>query len=145
MILLALALLLAGAWIGARGMRGLGRSARGLVTGPWRPGAAVLGGLIGFAGLALLARGEWAPGAVMIAAGALAAVGARKRRPAAPAAVRPGRREAAALLGVAEDASPAEVEAAHRRLIRTVHPDAGGTAGLAAQLNAARETLLRRR
>ncbi|HET6970801.1 MAG TPA: molecular chaperone DnaJ, partial [Phenylobacterium sp.] len=33
-------------------------------------------------------------------------------------------------------------QAAYARLIRAVHPDKGGTAGLAAQLNAARDRML---
>ena len=50
--------------------------------------------------------------------------------------------EARTLLGVGEGASVDEIRAAHRRLIAKVHPDAGGSAGLAAQLNAARDALL---
>ena len=53
------------------------------------------------------------------------------------------RAEAAATLGVAETASRGEIDAAFRRLIQRVHPDRGGAPGLAAQLNAARATLLR--
>ena len=46
--------------------------------------------------------------------------------------------------GVAPDASDEVVQAAYLRLIRRVHPDAGGAEGLAAQLNAARDTMARR-
>ena len=145
-LLLALAILLAGAWIGARGMRRFGASLRRVGDGTWRPGAAVVGGLLGFTALALLARGEWAPALGLLALGALAAFGARRPAPrlrtAAPAA-RMGRGEAARVLGVGVDAPAGEVEAAYRRLMRAVHPDAGGTAGLAAQLNAARDAMLR--
>lgn len=49
--------------------------------------------------------------------------------------------QARAILGVAEGASRDEIEAAYRRLIRRAHPDQGGTSGLAAQLNAARDRL----
>jgi curved DNA-binding protein CbpA len=38
-----------------------------------------------------------------------------------------------------------EVRAAYARLIQMAHPDKGGTAGLAAQLNAARDRLIKRR
>ncbi len=50
--------------------------------------------------------------------------------------------EARTLLGVRDDADVEEIRAAHRRLIAKVHPDAGGSAGLASQLNAARDFLL---
>jgi hypothetical protein len=46
------------------------------------------------------------------------------------------------LLGVAPDADGEAIRAAHRRLIARVHPDAGGSLALAAQVNAARDTLL---
>ncbi len=52
--------------------------------------------------------------------------------------------KARALLGVAPDADAAEIRAAHRKLIASVHPDRGGTEALAAQLNAARDLLLAR-
>lgn len=52
------------------------------------------------------------------------------------------RAEAAALLGVAEDASEEEIDAAYRKLMAKVHPDAGGTSALAQQLNTARDILL---
>lgn len=51
---------------------------------------------------------------------------------------------ARALLGVGGDASAPEIQTAYLRLIRTVHPDRGGTSGLAAELNAARDRLLGR-
>ena len=54
------------------------------------------------------------------------------------------RAEASRLLDVSPSASPEEVRAAHRRLVARVHPDAGGSADLAAQVNAARDALLRR-
>jgi DnaJ homolog subfamily C member 19 len=52
--------------------------------------------------------------------------------------------EAAKLLDVAPDADPEAIVAAHKRLIAKVHPDAGGTAELAARINQARDVLLRR-
>jgi DnaJ domain len=51
--------------------------------------------------------------------------------------------QARAILGVAQNATRAEIEAAYRHLIRRTHPDQGGTSGLAAQLNAARDRLLK--
>ena len=50
--------------------------------------------------------------------------------------------EARALLGVGEGASSDDIRAAHRRLIAKVHPDAGGSQGLATRVNAARDALL---
>lgn len=52
------------------------------------------------------------------------------------------REQAAEILGIAVDASPAEVRAAHRRLMGKVHPDKGGNDYLASQLNNARDKLL---
>ena len=63
------------------------------------------------------------------------------RRHMAPAAsMRPS--EARTLLGVGEEASADDIRAAHRRLIARVHPDAGGSAGLATRVNAARDLLI---
>lgn len=53
--------------------------------------------------------------------------------------------QARSLLGLGPDATAAEVNAAWRRLMARAHPDQGGTEGLAAQLNAARDALLKRR
>jgi hypothetical protein len=50
--------------------------------------------------------------------------------------------DAAKVLEVSADANAETILAAHRRLIAKVHPDAGGTAELAARVNQARDTLL---
>jgi len=47
------------------------------------------------------------------------------------------------LLGVPTGADRDEILAAHRRLVAKVHPDAGGSEGLAAEINAARDLLLK--
>ena len=52
--------------------------------------------------------------------------------------------EAAKLLGIATDADAETVLEAHKRLITKVHPDAGGSADLAARVNQARDVLLKR-
>lgn len=52
--------------------------------------------------------------------------------------------EAAKLLGLPDDAGTDAVLEAHRRLIAKVHPDAGGSAELAARINQARDTMLKR-
>lgn len=67
----------------------------------------------------------------------------REASPSAPSGDAPlTRAEALALLGLAEGASAEEIRAAHRRLMRSAHPDRGGSAWLAARLNAARDLLL---
>lgn len=50
--------------------------------------------------------------------------------------------EARRLLELPPDADREAIQAAHRRLIARVHPDAGGSAELSARVNAARDALL---
>jgi DnaJ homolog subfamily C member 19 len=88
------------------------------------------------------ARGGWLGGSILLTAALWLASSSRAPRRSAEAGM--GRAEAASMLGVAETAARDEVEAAYRRLMLRVHPDTGGAAGLAAQLNAARAVLLRR-
>lgn len=52
------------------------------------------------------------------------------------------REEALEMLGLAEGADEDAIRAAHRRLMKTAHPDQGGSAWLAARINAARDLLL---
>ena len=87
-------------------------------------------------------RGQWLP-AIALAAVGLWLAGAARQPGAPPApASRMSADEARRILGVGEGATRAEIQAAYTRLMRSVHPDKGGTAGLAAQLNAARDRLL---
>jgi hypothetical protein len=51
--------------------------------------------------------------------------------------------EAYAILDLAPGATREEVQAAYIRLMKLIHPDRGGGAGLAAKLNAARDRLLK--
>jgi hypothetical protein len=101
------------------------------------------------AGAVLAAKGQPVIGALVATGsglwlrygGALLGRGAVPASPASPAAL-PSRAEAAELLGVAPDAGREEIMAAYRRLMARNHPDAGGSAGLAARINAARDRLL---
>lgn len=63
--------------------------------------------------------------------------------PAAPDLGAMSAERARAVLGVGPDATRKEIQAAYLKLIRAVHPDRGGSAGLAAELNAARDRLLK--
>ena len=53
-----------------------------------------------------------------------------------------GRKEALDVLGLAEGATSDEIRAAHRRMMKTYHPDHGGSDYLAAKINQAKDVLL---
>lgn len=52
------------------------------------------------------------------------------------------RDEALEILGLEANASREDIAQAHRRLMQRMHPDRGGSAYLAARINAARKRLL---
>jgi hypothetical protein len=54
-------------------------------------------------------------------------------------------KEAYEILGLTERASVDDIARAHRSLMKKLHPDHGGTTTLAARVNQAKDTLLRRR
>jgi DnaJ-domain-containing protein 1 len=80
---------------------------------------------------------------VLIAVGLYLTVQSRDR-PAEPREPGMSAEEARAVLGVSAEADAAVIQAAWRRLMARAHPDQGGTEGLAARLNAARDRLLRK-
>lgn len=126
----------------------LGRQAEGPRRGHWRITATILGAVL--LGGAVLAgtRGSFLAASAMVAAALYLIVSSRVRPVAARAASTPvsGRlseAEARAILGVGVEASRLEIQAAWRRVMTRAHPDQGGTEGLAARVNAARDRLLK--
>jgi hypothetical protein len=119
-----------------------------LTRGQWRSGAGLLsiGGLVGAAFLGI--RGAWELSLALLVMSTALLFAARSQRGlgVGPGASKPNGalslQEARDLLGVAAGASASDIRAAHARLMRLAHPDRGGTSGLAAQLNAARDRLL---
>jgi hypothetical protein len=112
----------------------------------WRIASGGLAALLFLGGLAASMKGSYPIGGGLMVAGLLLAFSARFRpRPRPRPLPKASDSEARAILGVGPDADEAEIQAAYSRLIRMAHPDAGGTTGLAAQLNAARDALLRPR
>lgn len=131
----------------------------GLLWWMWRRGELksfrindVLAAASGLAGLWTTVRGEPLAGLLLLAVAGIwyatrdrpVRVG-RTRRPQQPGRSRtPAMRidEAHRVLGVASGADAETIRAAHRRLVARVHPDHGGSAELAARVNAARDVLL---
>ena len=125
-------------WAGRRARPLLARREIKIVAGS-------VGGAIVAAGGLLAASGRYLPGAILSAVGVgLVMIGRGGAAKAPEASDDASMAEAREILGVGPDASREEIQAAYARLIRAVHPDAGGTSGLAARLNAARDTLLKK-
>ena len=126
----------------------LGRGGRLLKRREWRITSAGFA-VAAFAAAAFMAlRAEWPIAAVLLVIGLWLASSARRTAagsgPTSPPPREIADAEARSILGVGPDASRAEIQAAYARLIQMAHPDKGGTDGLAAQLNAARDRLLRK-
>ncbi len=91
-------------------------------------------------------RGEWSRTVLLVIVGLWLASTARLSwLPSAPSqTLDVGDNEARSILGVNVDATPQDIQNAYARLMQRAHPDKGGTHGLAAQLNAARDRLLKK-
>ena len=124
----------------------LGRQSERPGRGQWRIAATLLGAVMLAGGVLAASHGAWLAAAGLVGAGFYLILSSRIRT-AVGKAMRPdiiGDAEARAILGVPADASPEAINAAWRRLMGRAHPDQGGTEGLAARVNAARDRLLRR-
>ncbi len=140
----AVAAMTAMIWLGQR-VRRQGRIDRGLAR--W-----LLIGLLILGATLLLARGSWPLALLGFAASLWAwSLPGRTADPSqegdAPGTGRASssnmtREEALQILGLERSASEADIQAAYKRLMIGVHPDKGGSAHLAAKLNAARDRLL---
>jgi hypothetical protein len=123
-----------------------GRGKAVLAKGGWRTGAGLFAiGTLSAAAI-LAVRGDLEEALALLVIGAILLFAARTTRrtiQSRPSSGRLSVTEARAILGVSASASPEEIRSAYARLIRLAHPDRGGTNGLAAQLNAARDRLLK--
>lgn len=146
MLLIGLALAAVVLWVLVR----LGKQTEKARRGHWRISATLLGGAM-FAGSILsVARGSYLIAAALFAAGLYLVLQSRirtvpQRKTAtapAPTASLMSTDEARAILGVKVGATPAEIQAAWKRLMARTHPDQGGSEGLAARVNAARDRLM---
>jgi hypothetical protein len=140
MIYLALAVALFAGWMWLR--------SDVIRRGGWRVGAGLMAVVLVVAGAALSIKGEWIVGLPMVLLALFSAAGGRlNRRPRTAPETEPrggmSAAEARSILGVEPSATPQEIKAAYARLMQRAHPDKGGTTGLASQLNAARDRLLK--
>lgn len=146
MVLLLLALIvgITFVWLGRKG-----RSRRRWET---RLAAAAFAVVASAGALATALRGAWVAALLLasVAAWLWTQLSTQRSKPELgksepePAGLSMSDQKARAVLGVSADAGAQEIQAAYLRLIRAVHPDRGGTTGLAAELNAARNRLLGR-
>jgi hypothetical protein len=131
---------------GGRAVILLALVAGGLLWWMWRRGELrgvttndAVAAVAGLVGLWALFRGELVMAGLMLA-GTVFWFSRRRmgRRPVISMRADEARR----ILDVSADADAGTIKLAHRRLVARVHPDQGGSAELAARVNAARDTLL---
>lgn len=120
----------------------LGRQTEGPRRGQWRVAATLIAAALLGGGALALSRGAWVTG-VGLCGAALWLTLASRIRSVPSRAEGLSEAEARRLLGVPADATPEAITAAWRRLMARAHPDQGGTEGLAAKLNAAKDRLLK--
>ena len=137
--LIWLALVAIGVWALVR----LGRQTEGPRRGQWRVAATLISAVLLAGGALALSKGAWISGAALVGAGLWLTVSSRIRA-VAPRAAGLSDAEARSILGVGADATPEAIRTAWRRLMTRAHPDQGGTEGLAAKLNAAKDRLLKK-
>jgi len=122
----------------------LGRQSEKPRRGHWRIAATLLGAVMLAGGVLAGSHGAWIASAGLVGAGAYLIWSSRIRTAPASARTEPmDAAEARSILGVNKDASPQAIQAAWRRVMARAHPDQGGTEGLAARVNAARDRLLK--
>lgn len=121
----------------------LGRQGERAGRGHWRITATVFAAVMIGGGVLALSKGSWLFGLGLIGAGLWLTIASRQRT-VAPRAEGMTDSEARALLGVSASATAAEINAAWKKVMSRAHPDQGGTEGLAARVNAARDHLLRK-
>ena len=109
----------------------------------YRLARVLLAALAAVAAVAAGLRGAWIASAALIMVSAFVGGSARTRPSQSIDYGAMNTAQARSMLGVGPTADRAEIEQAYRRLMRRVHPDVGGAPGLAAQLNAARDLLLK--
>jgi hypothetical protein len=119
----------------------LGRQTEGPRRGHWRISATVLAGAMLAGGVLAMSKGSWVLGPGLVGAGLWLTLASRRRSVAPKTAEALSEAEARSILGVGPSAGADEINAAWRRLMGRAHPDQGGTEGLAARVNAARDRL----
>ena len=121
----------------------LGRQGERAGRGHWRITATLFSAVMIGGGVLALSKGSWIFGLGLIGAGLWLTIASRQRT-VAPRAEGMTDSEARSVLGVSASATASEINAAWKRLMARAHPDQGGTQGLAARINAARDHLLKR-